>query len=101
VSHIVKGRARMRWGGHLEFTAEARRGDFTCVQPEQVLWIEETQQKGSPQAALPQVPVALVPMYYPERVEVHPVGRDRVAHLVDPIVAVLVSLRCGGRSPGQ
>jgi len=29
----------MRWGGHLEFTAEARRGDFTCVQPEQVLWI--------------------------------------------------------------
>ncbi len=39
MSHIVKGRARMRWGRHLEFTAEARRGDFTCVQPEQVLWV--------------------------------------------------------------
>ena len=44
--YIVKGRARMLWGGHLEFTAETRPGDFVCVQPEHVLWIEETHQKG-------------------------------------------------------
>jgi len=46
VIYIVKGRARMLWGGHLEFTAETRPGDFVCVQPEHVLWIEETHQKG-------------------------------------------------------
>jgi uncharacterized RmlC-like cupin family protein len=46
VIHIVKGRKRMRWGWHPEFTAEARSGDFVCVQPEHVLWIEETHQKG-------------------------------------------------------
>jgi uncharacterized RmlC-like cupin family protein len=38
VIHIVKGRKRMRWGWHPEFTAEARSGDFVCVQPEHVLW---------------------------------------------------------------
>ena len=33
VIYIVKGRARMRWGGHLEFTAEAGTGDFIYVPP--------------------------------------------------------------------
>ena len=33
VIYIVKGRARMRWGGHLEFTAEAGPGDFIYVPP--------------------------------------------------------------------
>jgi uncharacterized RmlC-like cupin family protein len=31
VIYIVKGRARMRWGGHLEFAAEAGTGDFIYV----------------------------------------------------------------------
>jgi uncharacterized RmlC-like cupin family protein len=30
---VVKGRARMRWGDHLEFTAEAGPGDFIYVPP--------------------------------------------------------------------
>ena len=33
VIYIVKGRARMRWGEHLEFTAEAGPGDFIYVPP--------------------------------------------------------------------
>jgi uncharacterized RmlC-like cupin family protein len=33
VIYIVKGRVRMRWGGHLEFTAEAGPGDFIYVPP--------------------------------------------------------------------
>lgn len=33
VIYIVKGRARMRWGDHLEFTAEAGPGDFIYVPP--------------------------------------------------------------------
>lgn len=31
--YIVSGRARMRWGERLEFTAEAGPGDFIYVQP--------------------------------------------------------------------
>lgn len=33
VIYIVRGRARMRWGDHLEFTAEAGPGDFIYVPP--------------------------------------------------------------------
>ena len=33
VIYIVKGRARMRWGAQLEFTAEAGPGDFIYVPP--------------------------------------------------------------------
>ena len=33
VIYIVNGRARMRWGEHLEFTAEAGPGDFIYVPP--------------------------------------------------------------------
>jgi uncharacterized RmlC-like cupin family protein len=33
VIYIVRGRARMRWGERLEFTAEAGPGDFIFVPP--------------------------------------------------------------------
>ena len=33
VIYILNGRARMRWGEHLEFTAEAGPGDFIYVPP--------------------------------------------------------------------
>jgi uncharacterized RmlC-like cupin family protein len=33
VIFVVKGRARMRWGEHLEFVAEAGPGDFIYVPP--------------------------------------------------------------------
>jgi uncharacterized RmlC-like cupin family protein len=33
VIYVVRGRARMRWGEHLEFTAEAGAGDFIYVPP--------------------------------------------------------------------
>jgi uncharacterized RmlC-like cupin family protein len=33
VIYVVKGRARMRWGARLEFTAEAGPGDFIWVPP--------------------------------------------------------------------
>src|ERR1043165_3251177 len=33
VIYVVKGRARMRWGEHLEFVAEADAGDFIFVPP--------------------------------------------------------------------
>jgi uncharacterized RmlC-like cupin family protein len=33
VIYVVSGKARMRWGEHLEFTAEAGPGDFIYVPP--------------------------------------------------------------------
>jgi uncharacterized RmlC-like cupin family protein len=33
VIYIVRGRARMRWGDHLEYVAEAGPGDFIFVPP--------------------------------------------------------------------
>jgi len=33
IIYVVKGRARMRWGDHLEFVAEAGPGDFIYVPP--------------------------------------------------------------------
>jgi uncharacterized RmlC-like cupin family protein len=33
VIYVVRGRARMRWGERLEFTAEAQAGDFIFVPP--------------------------------------------------------------------
>ena len=33
VIYVVKGRARMRWGEHLEYVAEAGPGDFIFVPP--------------------------------------------------------------------
>ena len=33
VIYVVKGKARMRWGNQLEFTAEAGPGDFIYVPP--------------------------------------------------------------------
>jgi uncharacterized RmlC-like cupin family protein len=33
VIYVIKGRARMRWGGALEFVAEADPGDFIYVPP--------------------------------------------------------------------
>lgn len=33
VIYVVRGRARMRWGERLEFTAEAEAGDFIFIPP--------------------------------------------------------------------
>ena len=33
VIYVVAGRARMRWGDHLEYTAEAGAGDFIFIPP--------------------------------------------------------------------
>ena len=33
VIYVVRGRARMRWGEQLEFTAEAQAGDFIFIPP--------------------------------------------------------------------
>ena len=36
IIYVVKGRARMRWGAHLEFTAETGPGDFIFVPHQEI-----------------------------------------------------------------
>src|SRR5580704_3713214 len=33
IIYVVRGKARMRWGEHLQFTAEANPGDFIFIPP--------------------------------------------------------------------
>jgi uncharacterized RmlC-like cupin family protein len=33
IIYVVRGKARMRWGAHLQFTAEANPGDFIFIPP--------------------------------------------------------------------
>src|SRR3954465_9089378 len=33
IIYVIKGKARMRWGEHLQFTAEANPGDFIFIPP--------------------------------------------------------------------
>src|SRR6516165_7579135 len=48
VIYVVAGRARMRWGEHLEFTAEAGPGDFIYVPP----YVPHQEVNASPDAPL-------------------------------------------------
>jgi uncharacterized RmlC-like cupin family protein len=48
VIYVVKGRARMRWGERLEFTAEAGPGDFIFVPP----WVPHQEINANPDESL-------------------------------------------------
>ena len=48
VIYVVAGRARMRWGDHLQFTAEAGPGDFIYVPP----YVPHQEINASPDAPL-------------------------------------------------
>src|ERR1700741_233916 len=49
VIYVVSGRARMRWGDKLEFTAEAGPGDFIYVPP----WVPLQEINANPNETLP------------------------------------------------
>jgi uncharacterized RmlC-like cupin family protein len=70
VIYVVKGRARMRWGDHLEFVAEAGPGDFIYVPP----YVPHQEINASAQEAL-------------ECVLVRSVEKPEAVHWVDPIHA--------------
>ena len=48
VIYVIRGRARMRWGEHLEFVAEAGPGDFIYVPP----YVPHQEINASPDSAL-------------------------------------------------
>lgn len=48
IIYVVEGRARMRWGEHLEYVAEAEAGDFIFVPP----FVPHQEMNGSPDEPL-------------------------------------------------
>jgi uncharacterized RmlC-like cupin family protein len=57
IIYVVRGRARMRWGDHLQFTAEADPGDFIFAinldiepveKPQTVLWVDPIHRDPAP-----------------------------------------------------
>jgi uncharacterized RmlC-like cupin family protein len=83
IIYVVSGRARMRWGDHLEFTAEAGPGDFIFVPP----FVPHQEINANPDEPLDCVivrsgadPVVvnldIVPMEKPEEIWVDPIHRQ-------------------------
>jgi uncharacterized RmlC-like cupin family protein len=83
VIYVVSGRARMRWGERLEFTAEAGPGDFIYVPP----YVPHQEINASPDAALTCVVVRSDKDPVVVNLDVAPAEPPEEVRWVDPIHA--------------
>ena len=81
VIYVVKGRARMRWGNALEFTAEAGPGDFIFVPP----FVPHQEINASPGESLECVLVRSGQDPVVVNLEIEPVEQPSEVAWVDPI----------------
>jgi uncharacterized RmlC-like cupin family protein len=81
VIYVVRGRARMRWGEHLEFTAEAEPGDFIYVPP----YVPHQEINASPDEALECVLVRSDNEAVVVNLDIEPVEKPESVYWVDPI----------------
>jgi uncharacterized RmlC-like cupin family protein len=81
VIFIVKGRARMRWGEALEFTAEAGPGDFIYVPP----FVPHQEINASPTEVLECVLVRSDGEAVAVNLDIEPVEKPESVRWVDPI----------------
>jgi uncharacterized RmlC-like cupin family protein len=81
VIYVVKGRARMRWGNHLEFTAEAGPGDFIFVPP----FVPHQEINASPTEALSCVIVRSGQEPVVVNLDIAPIEPPEEVYWVDPI----------------
>ena len=81
VIYIVAGRARMRWGEHLEFVAEAGPGDFIFVPP----FVPHQEINASTDAPLSCVVVRSGQEAVVINLDIDPVERPESVFWVDPI----------------
>src|ERR1700736_4460077 len=86
IIYVVKGKARMRWGGHLEFTAEANPGDFIFVPP----YVPHQEINASPDEPLECVLVRSDGEAVAINLDIEPVEKPDNVLWVDPVV------RCSG-----
>jgi uncharacterized RmlC-like cupin family protein len=81
VIYVVRGRARMRWGERLEFTAEAEPGDFIFVPP----FVPHQEINASPDEPLECVLVRSDNEAVVVNLDIAPVERPETVPWIDPI----------------
>jgi uncharacterized RmlC-like cupin family protein len=81
VIYVVSGRARMRWGEHLEFTAEAGPGDFIFVPP----YVPHQEINALPHEPLSCVLVRSDPQPVVVNLDIAPAEAPEEVRWVDPI----------------
>ena len=81
VIYVVRGRARMRWGEHLEYTAEAGPGDFIYVPP----YVPHQEINASSEDALECVLVRSDNEAVVVNLDIEPVEKPEAVYWVDPI----------------
>src|SRR4051812_18577117 len=80
VIYVVRGRARMRWGEALEFTAEAGPGDFIYVPP----FVPHQEINASPTDVLECVLVRSDGEAVAVNLDIEPVERPQTVRWIDP-----------------
>jgi uncharacterized RmlC-like cupin family protein len=81
VIYVLRGKARMRWGERLEFTAEAEPGDFIFVPP----YVPHQEINASPDEALECVVIRSDNEAVVVNLDIEPVERPEQVYWVDPI----------------
>ena len=81
VIYVVRGRARMRWGEQLEFTAEAGPGDFIYVPP----YVPHQEINASPGEKLECVLVRSDNEAVVVNLDIEPVEKPETVPWIDPI----------------
>ncbi len=81
VIYVVRGRARMRWGDKLEFTAEAGPGDFIYIPP----YVPHQEINASPDEVLECVLVRSDGEAVVVNLEIEPVEKPTTVAWIDPI----------------
>ena len=81
VIYVVRGRARMRWGERLQFTAEAGPGDFIFVPP----YVPHQEINASPDEVLECVLVRSDGEAVAINLDIEPVEKPETVPWIDPI----------------
>ena len=81
VIYVLKGRARMRWGDHLEYVADAGPGDFIYVPP----YVPHQEINASPDEVLECVLVRSDQEAVVVNLDVEPVEKPEAVRWTDPI----------------
>jgi uncharacterized RmlC-like cupin family protein len=83
VIYVVRGKARMRWGEHLEYVAEADAGDFIFVPP----YVPHQEINASANESLECVVIRSDNEAVVVNLDIEPVEKPETVHWVDPIHA--------------
>src|SRR5262245_59984859 len=81
VIYVVRGKARMRWGEHLEFVAEAEAGDFIFVPP----FVPHQEINASSDETLEGVLLGSDNEAVVVNLDIEPVEKPEAVYWVDPI----------------